>query len=405
MERNPTERNSTQQFSADRGQFGRGSLMSSVATGLGFSAVGMAAMYFLDPQRGARRRGRAANRFAGTTTRAPRAMRATGQDMANRAYGVMAETLNLFRSDDASDQVIEARVRARMGHAIPHSGGVHVNVRDGHVTLEGVVLASEEAALLACVNKVRGVQGVENRLQAHETAGKIQSLQGEGRRRGSRSEFIQENWSPAARVVAGAAGLATTMLGTSLLTRSITNTGPTRLLGLSGRRNSVDITKTITVEQPVEVVYTMWSNFDYFPRFMSNVLEVRRGEGDLSHWKVRGPAGVTVEWDATITQRRKNEIIAWRSVEGATVPNAGYVLFEPTESGGTEVTVRLSYSPPAGALGHAIAKAFGADPKSEMDEDLMRMKEVIESGSGPHDAARKIDEVGTESARGQSSGR
>jgi uncharacterized membrane protein len=405
MERNPTERNSTQQFSADRGQFGRGSLMSSVATGLGFSAVGMAAMYFLDPQRGARRRGRAANRFAGTTTRAPRAMRAAGQDMANRAYGVMAETLNLFRSDDASDQVIEARVRARMGHAIPHSGGVHVNVRDGHVTLEGVVLASEEAALLACVNKVRGVQGVENRLQAHETAGKIQSLQGEGRRRGSRSEFIQENWSPAARVVAGAAGLATTMLGTSLLTRSITNTGPTRLLGLSGRRNSVDITKTITVEQPVEVVYTMWSNFDYFPRFMSNVLEVRRGEGDLSHWKVRGPAGVTVEWDATITQRRKNEIIAWRSVEGATVPNAGYVLFEPTESGGTEVTVRLSYSPPAGALGHAIAKAFGADPKSEMDEDLMRMKEVIESGSGPHDAARKIDEVGTESARGQSSGR
>jgi uncharacterized membrane protein len=379
--------------------------MSSVATGLGFSAVGMAAMYFLDPQRGARRRGRAANRFAGTTTRAPRAMRAAGQDMANRAYGVMAETLNLFRSDDASDQVIEARVRARMGHAIPHSGGVHVNVRDGHVTLEGVVLASEEAALLACVNKVRGVQGVENRLQAHETAGKIQSLQGEGRRRGSRSEFIQENWSPAARVVAGAAGLATTMLGTSLLTRSITNTGPTRLLGLSGRRNSVDITKTITVEQPVEVVYTMWSNFDYFPRFMSNVLEVRRGEGDLSHWKVRGPAGVTVEWDATITQRRKNEIIAWRSVEGATVPNAGYVLFEPTESGGTEVTVRLSYSPPAGALGHAIAKAFGADPKSEMDEDLMRMKEVIESGSGPHDAARKIDEVGTESARGQSSGR
>ena len=413
MERNPTERNSTQQFSADRGQFGRGSLMSSVATGLGFSAVGMAAMYFLDPQRGARRRGRAANRFAGTTTRAPRAMRAAGQDMANRAYGVMAETLNLFRSDDASDQVIEARIRARMGHAIEHPGGVQVRVSDGHVTLEGDVLASEEAALLGCVNKVRGVQGVENRLQGHETAGKIPQLQGHRRRGGA----MRENWSPTARVVAGAAGLATTMLGTSLLTRSITNSGPTQLLGISGRQRSVDIMKTINVDAPIDVVYALWSNFDYFPQFMSNVLEVRRGEGDLSHWKVRGPAGTTVEWDARITQMRPNEIIAWRSVEGATVPNAGYVLFEPNDRGGTEVTVRLSYNPPAGAIGHAIAKAFGADPKSEMDHDLMRMKAMIETGNVPHDAAQKINEsrpageVGDqtggegESARRQSSGR
>jgi len=93
------------------------------------------------------------------------------------------------------------------------------------------------------------------------------------------------------------------------------------------------------------------------------------------------------------------------------------VLFEPNENGGTEVTVRLSYNPPAGAIGHAIAKAFGADPKSEMDQDLMRMKAMIETGNVPHDAAKKIDEsqpVGEtggqtagegESARRQSSGR
>ena len=41
------------------------------------------------------------------------------------------------------------------------------------------------------------------------------------------------------------------------------------------------------VDAPVDVVYSLWSNFDYFPQFMSNVLEVRRGEGDMSHWKVR----------------------------------------------------------------------------------------------------------------------
>ena len=429
MERNPTERNSTAQNNAEhfptgqhstgRRSFGRqpierhssgggSSLMSSVATGLGISAAGLAALYFLNPNRGASRRGQFANQLSGATTGAPRAVKAAGQDLANRAYGMWAEATNLFRSDDASDQVIEARVRSKMGREISHPGAVHVSVREGNVTLEGDVLAREEAALLACVNKVRGVQGVENRLQAHGSAGNISSLQGGGRRRSGTS---QANWTPAARLLAGAAGLTTTMLGASLLTRSIANTGPTRLLGIGGGRSGVDIMKTINVDAPVDVVYALWSNFDYFPQFMSNVLEVRRGEGDLSHWKVRGPAGTTVEWDARITQMRPNEIIAWESVEGSTVANAGYVLFEPNERGGTEVTVRLTYNPPAGALGHAVAKVFGADPKSEMDADLLRMKSMIETGTVPHDAAQKIDEsqpvsgTGNESARGQSSGR
>ena len=389
---------------------GHPSLMSSLTTGLGFSALGMAAMYFLDPNRGARRRSLVGNQFTSTTTRAPRMMKAAGQDLANRAYGMWAEATNLFRSDEAPDQVIEARVRSKMGREISHPGAVHVTVRDGNVMLEGDVLERDEAALLACVEKVRGVKSVENRLNQHRTAGDISSLQGKGRRRESRSEFMQENWSPAARIVGGAAGLATTMLGASLLARSITNTEMKRLVGTGGGRRAVDIMKSINVDAPVDVVYSLWSNFDYFPQFMSNVLDVRRGEGDMSHWKVRGPAGTTVEWDAEITKMIPNEMIAWKSTEDATVANAGYVLFEPNEQGGTEVTVRLSYNPPAGAIGHAIAKAFGADPKSEMDQDLMRMKSLIETGSIPHDAAQKVNEnepAGEErgTARGQSSGR
>lgn len=384
----------------------RNSLMSSVATGVGFSAVGMAAMYFLDPQRGARRRGLVGNQFTRAATRGPRALQATGTDLANRAYGLWAEATNLFRSDSAPDQVIEARVRSKMGRAISHPGSVHARVQDGHVTLEGDILEREEATLLACVEKVRGVKGVENHLNRHNSPGDVSSLQG-GRPREARSEFLQENWSPAARVAAGAAGFATTMLGATLLARSITNTPTKRLIGVGGGRRAVDVMKTINVEAPVDVVYSLWSNFDYFPQFMSNVLEVRRGEGNVSHWKVRGPAGTTVEWDAEITRMIPNEMIAWKSVEGSTFANAGYVFFEPTDQGGTEVTVRLSYNPPAGAIGHAIAKAFGADPKSEMDQDLMRMKSLIETGSLPHDAAQKINEnePAGETAKGQSTGR
>ena len=47
-----------------------------------------------------------------------------------------------------------------------------------------------------------------------------------------------------------------------------------------------------------------------------SVLDERR-----SHWKAKAPLGAAVEWDAEITADVPNELIAWRSVEGAGVPN------------------------------------------------------------------------------------
>jgi hemerythrin-like domain-containing protein len=61
--------------------------------------------------------------------------------------------------------------------------------------------------------------------------------------------------------------------------------------------------------------------------------------------------------------------------------------FEPNHNGGARVHIQLCYHPPGGAIGHALAKLFGSDPKSEMDADLLRMKTFIESGRPPHDAA------------------
>jgi uncharacterized membrane protein len=83
-----------------------------------------------------------------------------------------------------------------------------------------------------------------------------------------------------------------------------------------------------------------------------------------------------------------NALIEWRSTSDSQVKHEGAVRFEPTDDGGTRVTVCLCYVPPAGALGHAVASLFGADPKSEMDADLMRMKSMIETGKRPHDAAQ-----------------
>jgi uncharacterized membrane protein len=51
----------------------------------------------------------------------------------------------------------------------------------------------------------------------------------------------------------------------------------------------------------------------------------------------------------------------------------------------------MSYNPPAGVVGHAVASLFGRDPKQDLDADLMRMKSFIETGVAPHDAAQSAE--------------
>ena len=159
------------------------------------------------------------------------------------------------------------------------------------------------------------------------------------------------------------------------------------LLG-RGRARRIDLEKTIHIDASPSEVYDMWNNYENFPRFMSHVVEVRDTGRRRSHWTVQGPAGTQFEFDSVLTEQNKNRRLAWRSEPGAQIPNSGSVEFEP-HRGGTRVTVRLSYAPPAGALGHAAASLFGSDPKAQMDDDLARMKHYIERGAIPHDAARR----------------
>jgi uncharacterized membrane protein len=110
---------------------------------------------------------------------------------------------------------------------------------------------------------------------------------------------------------------------------------------------------------------------------MRNVRNVRKNPGDSWHWTVAGPLGSTVEWDARVTQYIPGEVIAWATNPGATVEHSGIVRFLPRE-GGTHLHIRVSYHPPLGALGHAVAALFGTDPQAEMDEDLTRVKAFFE---------------------------
>ena len=57
------------------------------------------------------------------------------------------------------------------------------------------------------------------------------------------------------------------------------------------------------------------------------------------------------------------------------------------DGNGSRIIVQLRYMPPGGVVGHVVAKAFGVDPKSHMDDDLARMKSAVETGKAPRDSA------------------
>jgi uncharacterized membrane protein len=368
-------------------------------------ALGALAMYFLDPHEGRRRRARTRDKMVHAGKRLNEAGRVTARDTAHRARGVLATARRLFEHEEVSDAVLVERVRAELGRVVSHPHAIDVAADHGHVTLSGPLLSEEVRPLLRCVRGVAGVRAVSDRLTVYEDAEAqhVSSLQGGHPRHGARFELLQENWSPAARLAAGTVGaslLASSFraragmcallgaTGGALLARSVTNRGLLPLLGLTGPGEGIMVRKTIHVEAPVEKVFAFWTDYQNFPRFMHNVREVHVRE-DVSHWVVAGSAGVPVEWNARLVELEPNAFLRWRSVSGSAVKHEGCVHFEPGGHG-TRVTVQLRYVPPGGAFGHAVASLFGADPKREMDADLMRMKSMIETGRAPHDAARPL---------------
>ncbi len=183
------------------------------------------------------------------------------------------------------------------------------------------------------------------------------------------------------RVVLGAVGAGALAAGA----------GVVAVRGRSGARDDdtpdarpeppVQVTAAITVRRDRAELYALWRDFEGFPEFMAHLEEVRSTGPTSSHWKARGPLGMTVEWDAEITDDVPGERIAWRSVEGSKIDNAGTVRFVPAPGDqGTELHVDLRYSPPAGTVGATIAKLFGEEPAVQIKDDLRRFKNIAETG-------------------------
>lgn len=350
---------------------------------LGSAAVGALAMYLLDPDRGAPRRAVSGLKLREmgkqTGDALERVVRSIGEgaghdgrhhaaDLAHRAADSGRELAH--RASDSGRELAQratetgrelAQRASETGHDIAARAAEAMHTAETRVR-SAMHRATEAAEPL--VEASRGPWSGGTRSAAVVGGGAL-------------GLYALASRSPLA-IVAGLAGLA-------LLARGASNRP---LRSLAGRRRAVEVTRSIRIDASPEQVYELWSNYENFPHFMSNVVEVRDLGNRRSHWIVKGPAGSEFQFNSVLTEQSRGRRLSWRSEPGAEIEQSGTVEFQPAR-GGTRVTVHMSYVPPAGEAGHAIAALLGSDPGQQMDEDLARMKSLIERGVIPSGAARQ----------------
>jgi len=362
-----------------------------IAKWLGGAAAGALLMYMLDPDRGGTRRAQSAAAVRNAGSRTSSALGNVWHGAGTR-IGAAADSLRdgaAGLADDLRTDGVASTAGAaleRVGHAAGAALDAGLDKAKDTLGRAGGSIGNGMDKAGAAIGTSYGARGLRARMRDALPAG------------------AGGEWTPAARNSALAGGgllalyaltrrsplaLMLGLAGAALLARGATNQPLTGMLRGRGMRmdQTIDFSRSIHIDAAPDDVYDVWANYENFPHFMSHVAEVRDLGRGRSHWVVRGPGGSEFEWNSVLTEQSRPHRLAWRSEAGAEIPQSGSIQFEP-HRGGTLVTVHISYTPPAGVLGLGLASLLGSDPKARMDDDLARMKDFIERGAVPRDAAR-----------------
>ena len=354
------------------------------------TALGAGLMYFLDPPSGKRRRAYMRDKMTHLARETDLVVGRTIRDLHNRYHGVLAEMTRSWTEPEPSDEVLVDRIHSVLGRVVSHPGAADVAAEQGWITLTGPILASDEKRLLRRVLAVRGVRGVQSKLEVHKSAAHISGLQG-GEPREERAELMQTNWSPTARllsILGGAAaalygfrrrdagGAAAALLGMGFLARGVANTGLRKLLRITPREPvELKIQKTAYVEAPVEKALSMWSDLHNLPRFLPGVQEVKDlGEG-RSMWTMTVDEK-PMHWESVFVASKN--AVTWKSQRGSIFANSGTVRFDPAPAG-ARIQVTLSCRPSRGVPNRIAGHWFGPEPSRYLAESLAEMKRIVET--------------------------
>lgn len=167
-------------------------------------ALGAALMYICDPNQGKRRRARIRDKATGLGRDLVDGIASSGRDLRHRADNAIGRVRGLA-AEQASDSLVEERLRGRLGHFVRNSGLLDVKVQDGAVTLRGKIVATDIDQLLRRLKHVRGVRRLDHKLEVLPDVGGAEPAV-----RVARVDpvpFAREvHWTPATRLVLGGCG-------------------------------------------------------------------------------------------------------------------------------------------------------------------------------------------------------
>lgn len=361
---------------------------------LGGIGLGAGLMYLFDPDRGKRRRATLRDKATVALHEAGDTVDKGMRDLTNRVSGEFFEAVNYFSPEQVSDDVLASRIRTALGRTVSYPHAIEVSVTQGAVVLTGHILQRDVERLLLTVGRMKGVHTIDNKLREHLAPGDVPDMRGRPHDVRDRM-LLDRQWTPAARLGAAVAGSFLTIYGlsrrgifgfackaagTAMFLRALKKPLQHSFGAHDELGRGVDMQKTITVDSPVQTVFEMLADPVNFPKFMTHVHEVKKLDDKLYRWTVVGPAGALAHWDAQIVRLVANELLEWKTSPESTVQHAGVVRVDPTAYGGSRVHVRLSFCPPGGTVGKALAEFFGMYPKHMLDEDLARFKSLMEHG-------------------------
>lgn len=179
-----------------------------------------------------------------------------------------------------------------------------------------------------------------------------------------------------------------------LATRGITGHWP--LEGPVGGDDTVDVRATFTIMRPAVEIYDRWRRLEDLPEILRHVKEVREGEDGRTYWRAETPVG-EVEWEASIVEERRPDILRWQSLPDSDVVHEGRLVLKPWRGGeGTLLDLRLHIGPnhhrtDNGAreegvmqtVRRAVAALVRPSLELEVVEDLRRFKNLTEAGEIP----------------------
>src|SRR5438094_1614184 len=141
-----------------------------------------------------------------------------------------------------------------------------------------------------------------------------------------------------------------------------------------GKTRRLPIQRWTDVAVPVDKAYQAWTKFEEFPKFMHRVLDVKKEDTNKIHWREKIWFS-TREWDGEITERRKNDRIAWKSVKGT--QHSGLISFHKLDANLTRVLVTVDFVPSGMIEKLASGLRFA---KHAVEADLARFKAYVELG-------------------------